>query len=298
MKRIFALVLAVMMLCAVAQAAEWVEGTSPSKPYPDQREVDLTETFGYMMFYPNHGLGAQNSCQKLFIYTPREDVTVGEGKLYLGELEDGLIWSTPMNDTSAVTQRPITEAELNGLLWGGGTCFEILLPKTLELGKNYVVNLELGAMKTTDGKVNNWEVGGTDMWYFTVEGDWGVSNMEYLHYEEGSEDGETVMHPTAGDTISFDLVLGGDAVRAIVYSYGEDATVDFLVQVYDESGVVTGTVLAENPAWGVQFMDADNNVLSREDFFETDVQIADALEEEMSEIAEGLAEEAEEEMAG
>ena len=176
MKRIFALVLAVMMLCVAAQAAEWVDGNSPSQPYPNLREVDLNETFGYMMFYPNGGMGAQNSCQKLFVYTPREDVTVGSGKLYLGDLDAGLVWETPMNDTSAVTQRPITEAELEGLLWGGGTCFEVLLPKTLELGKNYVVNMELGALKTTDGKVDNWEVGGTDMWYFTVEGDWGVSN--------------------------------------------------------------------------------------------------------------------------
>ena len=292
MKRIFALVLAVMMLCALAQAAGWENGNSPSQPYPNLRDVDLNETFGYMMFYPNNKLNALNSCQKLFIYTPREDVTVGEGKLYLGDLDAGLVWETPMNDASAVTQRPISDEELEGLLWGGGTCFEVLLPKTLELGKNYVVNMELGALKSTDGEVDNWEVGGTDVWYFTVEGDWGVSNMEYLN-----ANGETTAHPVAGDTIQFDLVLGGDAVQAIVYTYGDTATVDFIVQVYEESGTVTGTVMTEKPAWGVQFMDAEGNVLSREEFFETDVQMVDAIEEQMGELSEGLAEETEELLA-
>ena len=285
MKRILVLVLVAMMLCVgMAQAAEWTEGRSPSKPYVNQPEVNLDEMFGYLMFYPNKGMAAQNSCQKLFIYTPRGDVKVGEGTFYLISVEENAkIWETKMNDETAVTQRPITEAELAGLLWGSGTCFEVLLPKTLEVGNSYFVNMERACMVSTDGKVDSPEVGGTDAWAFTVEGDWGVSGMEYL---PDAEDAESTAHPQVGDTIRFDLVLGGDAVRAVLYGYND--SVDFVLTMYEESCEVTGTVLAEKPSWGVMFLDAEGNELSREEFYETEVQAASA---EAEEVAEELAEE-------
>ena len=290
MKRILVLVLVAMMLCAsMAQAAEWTNGRSPSQPYEGQPPVNLDEEFGYLMFYPNKGMAAQNSCQKLFIYLPREDVKAGSATFYLVSLDDNKeIWRTAMDNTDAVTMRPITEPELAGLLWGGGVCFEILLPKTLELGKTYFVNMERGCVVTTNG-IDSPEVGGTDAWKFTVEGDWGVNNMEYIHTAVGAEEGETVAHPQVGDEIRFELVLGGEATMAVLYGYGD--SVDFLTTMYQESTTVTGTVAAASPSWGVMFLNASGEELSREEFYETTVQASSELDEE---IAEELAEEVEE----
>ena len=290
MKRILVLVLVALMVCAgMAQAAEWTDGRSPSQPYLGQPAVDLDKEFGYLMFYPNKGMAAQNSCQKLFIYLPRDDVKVGTATFYLVSLDDNKeIWRTAMNNADAVTMRPITEPELNGLLWGSGMCFEILLPKTLELGKTYFVNMERGCIVTNSG-IDSPEVGGTSAWSFKVEGNWGVNNMEYIRPIERSEEGLSVAHPQAGDEIHFDLVLGGGATMAVLYGYGD--SVDFITTMYQESASVTGTVLAASPAWGVMFLDASGNELSREEFYETTVQaaseIAEEIAEEIGEVLEG-----------
>ena len=112
MKKTMVLVLVLVMLCVgMAQAAEWTNGLSPSKPYPGVPEVDLNEIMGYMMFYPSVNMPKEYACQRLFIYLPREDVRAGKGTLYLVDLDSNQqIWSTTMNNTTAVRQRPITDA--------------------------------------------------------------------------------------------------------------------------------------------------------------------------------------------
>ena len=247
MKRLIVLLLVVMVACmGIAQAAEWREGLSPSKPYTNAKEIDLSETLGYWMLSPSADLQPEHSCQRLFIYLPREDVKAGDGTFYLCSQKGGKLWSTPMNDTSAVTQREITEAELVSLIWGGGTCFEIQLPETLTLGETYFINMEQNCIIAETG-VSNQEIGGTEMWRFTVGGDFGVSAMQYLR------DGEKVTTPEAGDTIRFDLVLGGEAAMAVVYGYND--TVDFSVTTFTESCEVTGEVVADGAIWGVMFLD-------------------------------------------
>lgn len=261
MKRILVLALAAMLLFAGMAQADWGEGKGPSKPYDGVPEVNLEEQMGYMMFYPNASMEAQSACQKLFIYLPREDLKVGDGTFYLANEQDGQIFSCKMNETDHVTQRPITESELNGLLWGGGTCFEIQLPVTLELGKSYFVNMTRNCILTEDGKIDNPEVGGTDAWAFTLSGEHGVSKMEYLRGEEGTN----VVRPAAGDKIRFDLEIGGDATMAVIYGYGD--TVDFVTTMFTESTEVIGEVMAADPAWGVMFLDANGEEVARVEFW-------------------------------
>ena len=266
MKRLMVFVLVVLMLCAgMAQAAEWRDGLSASQPYVGVRPVDLNEHLGYMMFYPSANMKAEYACQRLFIYLPREDVRAGSGMLYLCSVEDNQqIWSTAMNNTAVVEQRAITEEELNGLLWGSGTCFEVVLPKSLEFGKNYFVNMERNCIVSNDGKVDNPEVGGTDAWSFTLEGAFGVSGMEYRRMQPDGTYLEGITNPQAGDQIRFDLVLGGNATMAAVYAFNG---VDFQTTSYTVSCEVLGTVEAEFPMWGVMFLDAQGNEVDRVEFW-------------------------------
>lgn len=264
MKRIAAMALAILMLCAgMAQAAEWPEGTSPSKPYTGEPELNLEEQLGYIMFYPAADLSAENACQRLYVYLPRQDVQAGEGELYLFTDEDGQIWKTAMNDSDVVTVREISEAELEGLLWGGGACFEIRLPRTLELGKTYYVNMTRGCIVTENG-VENPQIGG-QAWTLLAEGEYGVSGMEYRRPLRNGSYEEQIAHPEIGDEIRFDLVLGGDAVIAALYRY--NGSVDFLTTTFVASCEVIGEVTAENPIWGVMFLDAEGKELNRVEFW-------------------------------
>ena len=121
-----------------------------------------------------------------------------------------------------------------------------------------------------------------------LEGDYGVSGMEYrralggaaqateMIVEEASPDesGEPaapeveyqtgITKPQAGDNIRFDLTLGGDAAMAVLYCYY--SSVDFQMTYFEESCEVTGTVLTDNPFWGVMFLDAQGNELRRVEF--------------------------------
>lgn len=273
MKKAIALVLALIMCMGVAQAAQWEEGTSPSQPYPGVPEIKLDEQMGYMMFYPTDKaqmgvkMGIETACQRLYIYLPREDVKAGDATFYLCSeaVKRGEIWKTAMSNTEAVTQRPITEEELDGLLWGGGTCFEIKLPETLELGTTYFVNMERGCIVSDDG-VDSPEVGGTDAWTFTLEGDWGVNKMTYRRALDNGKYEEGLLSPKGGDEIRFDLVLGGDAVAAVVNRFA-DESVEFDSSYFTESGEVTGMVMKENPQWLVVFLDDSGNELNRVEFW-------------------------------
>lgn len=246
-KKIAVLALAMLLICAVtAQAAQWEEGLSPSRPYANVPEVNLNEQLGYMMFFPNAMAPAEHGCQTLFIYLPREDVKAGDGTFFLYAQEGDEVFSAPMSDPAVVTQREATEEELDSLLWGSGTCFEIVLPRSLQLGSSYFVNLENGAMVTESG-VENFQVGDRDAWTFSVEGDYGVSAVAYA---EGK--------------VNFELTLGGDATQAVAYAF--DDSVFFTETMFSESGTVTGTVNSDTPHWGVLFLDAQNNELNLVEF--------------------------------
>ncbi len=181
-KLALALAAALALACAGAAGAEengWREGLSAAKPYEGVPEVDLSEKLGYIVYSPMNSQEAKNSCQRLFIYLPRKDVKAGDGLVRLYSEEDEPLWESAMSNEEAIEQRDMTSAELNSLLWGDGTCFVMRLPKSLELGKTYYINMEEGCIQTADGKLSNPEMDGKYAWRFAVVGDYGVNSMEY-----------------------------------------------------------------------------------------------------------------------
>lgn len=265
MKRIITIALTTLLLCTgIACAQGWGDGLGPSKPYSGNPEVDLDTQMGYMMFYPSEkwpeAMRAQNACQRMYVYLPREDVNVAEGTFYLYTSDGKLQFELPMN-SDTVIERPIKESELDSLMWGGGTCFEIVLPRSLEVGQSYFINMTEGAI-VSEGGVKSPTIGGKTSWQCTLYGDFGVSGMEYTRPKEKNA---SVTKAQAGDQIRFDLVLGGAAVEASVY--GHDDTVDFLKTHYDESGEIVGDVLADNPEWGVIFLDMWGNQVGQVEFY-------------------------------
>ena len=265
MKKILVLMLAMLIMSSgMAYAAEWQNGLSPSQPYEGLPAVDLETEFGYQMVLPRGELGAEMACDKLYIFLPRDDVKAGSGKIYLCNEKSGVIWSAAMNESESVEQKAMTEFQLESLLWGSGTCFEITLPKSLELGKTYFVNMELGCIVTENG-IESPEVGGTDSWAFEVEGEYGVNQKEYRRPKGDGSYEEGIVKPKAGDELRFDLVLSEETVVAMLYG---DDTVSFEETIFEESGEIIGTVEAENPIWGVIFLDEEGNVLNQIQFSE------------------------------
>ncbi len=62
MKRWMAAILALPPLTSMAFTLEWKDGRSPSKPYAGLPEVNLEETLGYIMFYPNSKMAYPHNC--------------------------------------------------------------------------------------------------------------------------------------------------------------------------------------------------------------------------------------------
>ncbi len=78
---------------------------------------------------------------------------------------------------------------------------------------------------------------------------------------EASEEelGEVTMRPVKGDTMTLDIVIGGDAVSAVLYS--ENGSVLFDRQEVKSSAPVTGQILDNDVSWGIVFLNADGDVL-------------------------------------
>lgn len=98
-----------------------------------------------------------------------------------------------------------------------------------------------------------------------MAGDYGVSGMSYRRALDNGKYDEAVTDPQAGDEIRFDLVLGGDAVKAVIRC--DNGPVDFITQTYDASGEIVGEVTADSPAWSVVFLGADGAEINRVNFW-------------------------------
>lgn len=260
MKRLIAICLLLMMI-VVSASADWENGLSPAKPYSNVPEVDLTEKIGHMLFFPNVRMNAAGSKQ-LLIYLPREDVKGGPGYLHVRTADQGEEWSVALNNKEYVTQWTLTEGELNGLKWGGGTCIAITLPVSLRLGTTYYIDLDTHCVIDEDEKIGNLEAKGDLQWHFETDSDYGVSQAEYRRLTDKG-DYETTVKPAEGDEIRFDLVLGGAAKSAVVTA---DKNAEFLVENFNESTEVVGEITGEDPAWYVLFFDENGEMLSVVEF--------------------------------
>lgn len=275
MKKLVALILVCMLVCmATAYAAEWAEGLSPAQPYSGVPPIDLEETMGYMTMYPNanKNIVADCFCDVLEMYFPREDLVLGEGTLTLYD-EAGEVAVIDFANPDSVEIRPLEEVELDGLLWGGGSCVEIHLPVSLKFDTAYYVLMEENCFTAADGKVTNPQISNVEAWIPQVVGDYGISGLYYsapVEIPAGEDDGEEEapaepedveykIVPEKGDVITFDLRMGGDAKYAVVYSENDSVAFDDLE--YTESGIVKGSVISDELDWGVVFLDENGEIL-------------------------------------
>ena len=277
MKKLMALILVCVFCMATAYAAEWAEGLSPAQPYPGVPAVNLDEMIGHMTLFPNanHKIPAQRFCDVLEMYFPREDIELGEGNLTLYD-DQGEVCTISFSDPDSVEVRPLEEIELDGLLWGSGCCVEIFLPCSLKFDTNYYVLMDEGCLTAGGGKVKSPQIANEKAWIpQVVTEDYGISGLYYsapadepAEGEEAAEEKEAEdtagpvaykKKPEVGDTITFDLVMGGDAKYAVMYT--ENGSVFFETLEYTESGTVTGSVIGEELDWGVVFLDENGEVL-------------------------------------
>ena len=273
MKKLVALIL-VCLLCmaTTAFAAEWAEGLSPAKPSNLKPAVDLNTTVGYWLPFPRSGLPAERYCDVLELYMPNPDVALGEGTATLWNA-DGEVAKVDFADPDQVEMRDLEEEELEIMHWGSGVCIEMHLPVSLAFGETYYVTMDEGTITSNGGKTKSMQIPYTDQlpleeqyWTPSVTGDFGVGGLYYSaapaeptdEEEEAAEPAEEApaepkLKPAKGDVVNFDVVLGGDAKTAIMYS--ENNSVYFETLEYTENSHVTGTVTEDDVRWGVVFVD-------------------------------------------
>ncbi|MBR1821683.1 MAG: hypothetical protein IJ769_08685 [Clostridia bacterium] len=274
MKRLVALILVCIFCMATAYAAEWAEGLSPAKPSNLKREVDLTQTVGYWLMFPRTGLSADRFCDVLEIYLPNPDVELGEGTATLWDA-DGEVAIVDFADPAQVELRPLEEVEMESMHWGSGVCVEMHLPISLKFDEAYYVTMDEGTLTSNGGKVKSSRIPYSDQvpieeqyWTPSVTGDFGISGLYYSEAAEVDEEAEETeaegpiepkYNPAKGDAIHFDLVLGGDAKTAVMYS--ENDSVYFETLEYTESSAVTATITGDELNWGVVFLDENGDVV-------------------------------------
>ncbi len=276
MKKVAFVVALVLLFCAGGQAAVWPEGRSAAQPYSGTPPVDLEKTMGYILLCPGTALPARTFCDALEIYLPREDVELAEGRIRLMRRGDGgkgrELFSIDVADRDSVSIRRLTEEEQDSLMWGGGVCIRARLPKSLEFGvEDYYVAMDEGCFTASGGALKSLTIAKPEAWSPVIRGDYGVSGLVYS--DEGAEsektdrapDRETTYKTQPGlkDRIDFELILGGRASRAVIYSSND--SVRFAEYEYAQSAHVTGEVIGEDLNWGVVFLDENEEILEAVD---------------------------------
>ena len=277
MKKLVALIL-VCLLCmaTTAFAAEWAEGLSPAKPSNLKPAVDLKTTVGYWLPFPRSGLPAERYCDVLELYMPNPDVALGEGTATLWNA-DGEVATIDFANPDQVEMRDLEEEELQIMHWGCGVCIEMHLPVSLVFDETYYVTMDEGTITSNGGKTKSMQIPYTDQlpleeqyWTPSVTGDFGVGGLYYSAApaeptdeteEEAAEPAEEAeeatveykLKPAKGDVVNFDVILGGDAKTAVMYS--ENNSVYFETLEFTENSHVTGTVVEDDVHWGVVSVD-------------------------------------------
>ena len=260
MKRLIAILLTCLMLAGAAQAAEWAEGTSPARPYLGVPAVDLKTQIGYMLAYPKARNAAEHYCDTLYIYLPREDLSLGEGRLSV-MTEAGEWTGVSFADAERVRLYPLDEETLADVRWGGGIGVEVWLPVSLPLGESAWIEMEDACLVPEDGATLEGLPKGSEPWRAVVEGEYGVGGLRFTH--EG--DGAPLSQPAAGDLVKFDLQLGGDATMAAVESANGSVTCAE-GDSFTESGEVVLRLEDDDFKWTIYFMDDAGNAVDVLDF--------------------------------
>ncbi len=260
MKRLIAILMACLMLAGAAHAAEWAEGTSPARPYLGVPAADLKTKIGYMLAYPKVGNAAEHYCDTLYIYLPREDLSLGEGRLSVmtGEGE----WTgVSFADAERVRMYPLDEETLADVRWGGGVGVEVWLPVSLPMGDGAWIEMEDACLVPEDGASLAGLPKGSEQWRAVVGGDYGVGGLRFTH--EG--DDAPISQPAAGDLVKFELQLGGGATMAAIESADGSATCAE-GDSFTESGEVVLHLENDDFQWTVYFLDDAGNAVGYLDF--------------------------------
>ena len=299
MKRLLALVLVCLLCATSALAAEWAEGLGPDQPLPGVPKIDLSKEMGYDYTYPSAKLKVKYFCNVLEIYLPREDIELGEGHAHLYDSTDTEIADIDFANPDQVELRVQQENELVAKKWGSGVCIEMYLPVSLKFNESYYVLMDLNCFTAGENHVSNYDLTEKTQWTPVLESDFGIEGLFYFtppappEEEEGeaaepveeapeetveenpfeksmvAEDeapveeeevlGEPKYNPVTGDKIHFDLVLGGDAKTAVIFSENDSILVS--QQDYTESSPVTLTITKDDLDWGVVFLNEKDEVI-------------------------------------
>ena len=278
MKKLIALILVCLLCLTAAYAAEWGEGLSPAKPTTHSKEADFSKSLGHLIAWPRYEEGhpertvpALRFCDVLEMYMPRDDIALGEGKITLCD-SNGVIAEMDCSDPAQVELRPLEESELADLMWGCGSCMEVHLPISLAFDKtDYYVMMDEGVLYDPANGVKSPAMPKSSNWHPLLQDEFGVSRLYYARgkAEEADEDEddektakvEYTYLPATGDTVTFDLKLGGSAKEAIIYS--ENDSMYFSPYQFTESGTVTGNVIGDDVNWGIIFLDEDGKQLDQ-----------------------------------
>lgn len=264
MKKVVALILALMMCAAVAVAAEWPEGLSPQKPYFGSPEVDFNESFGYMMLLPLNGKSVAPGMDTLSIFMPRDDVELAEGTVKLFTKEDGLVEEIAIGSESIVL-REMTDAELEDLMWGSGKVLEVKLSQPMAANCNYYVQMTEGSLIAEGYEVASPKIDGKKAWTFSTEVKSYVEKMQYCRMVEGKEEPETIETVQVGDMAKISVVIGEDVKAAALYC--DEGTMISEQTYIEESGEMTVNFPANGEVkWGVVFLDAENKAVYNVDY--------------------------------
>lgn len=271
MKKLIALILVCLICATTAYAAEWREGLSPAKPSTGSDEKDFSKSLGYLIAWPQTKFPALRFCDVLVIYMPRDDVALGEGKITLCDSE-GEIAVMDCSDPVQVELKPLEESELEDMMWGSGSYMMVHLPVSLEFDKSdYYVMMDEGVLYDPANGVKSPAMPKSSNWHPLLQDEFGVSRLYYAkgqaadddeeEAEKKAEEVEYTYLPTVGDTVTFDLKLGGSAKEAIIYS--ENDSMYFSPYQFTESGTVTGNVIGDDVNWGIIFLDEDGKQLDQ-----------------------------------
>jgi len=294
MKKLLAVVLVCLLCATSALAAEWAEGLGPEQPLPGVPKIDLSKEMGYDYTYPSAKLKVKYFCNVLEIYLPREDIELGEGHAHLYDSTDTEIVDIDFANPDQVELRVQQESELVAKKWGSGVCIEMHLPVSLKFNESYYVLMDLNCFTAGENHVSNYDLTQKTQWTPVLESDFGIESLFYFtppappEEEEGEaaeeapaetaeenpfeksmtteeeapveeELGEPKYNPVTGDKIHFDLVLGGDAKTAVIFSENDSVLVS--QQDYTESSPVTLTITKDELDWGVVFLNDKDEVI-------------------------------------
>jgi len=261
MKKMLIACLVLMMLCTTAMAATWPEGLSAQKPYSGTPEVDFQKSFGYMIMVPRKDSTVIPGTDTLSVCTPRVDVAIGTGEFVLYNRTTGKKEVISMDD-ERVTMREMSDTELDAMLWGSGTIFDIRIEKGLEPNCEYYIEMSEGCFISPEYEAVSPEIKGRDKWAFNTRTKNVVEKLKYYRENENKQTTIKVEEVQVGDSAKFSVKMDENVAVAAVYF--ETGLIEAEVTWFTENTEVSVSFpQAGSVKWGIAFMDSEGNLVGK-----------------------------------